>query len=288
MVFTDLRLNTVYRDLSSKLSEKEARLILTRRTPYDWGDLATQPDILLKDEQIALILADMHQRQAGVPLSRVYGEQEFWGLSFLLSPDTLDPRSDTETIIDLAKLRFREKAPERILDLGTGSGCLLIALLHEFKSSFGFGLDLSFDALQMARRNANRNHVADRSVFCCANWTQPIAAKFDLIVSNPPYISNQIIPELDPEVRNHDPILALDGGEDGLKAYRQIFSDLNSVLLSDGIALFEIGYDQGESVMRLAGEYGFLHTTLHRDLAGLARVVEISRGDKFKKKESVP
>ncbi len=280
MDFADKKLNSAFQGMRRFMSEKEARIILARHTPYDWGDIVARPDVLLSQEQVDLIQKDTKERLAGKPLSRIYGENEFWGLNFFISPETLDPRPDTETIIDIAKHRFGVKQPEMILDLGTGSGCILIALLHEFKNSQGIGVDLSYEALQTAQKNAQRNNAADRAMFCCSNWAAAISGKFDLIVSNPPYISNQIIPSLDIEVRNHDPILALDGGKDGLKAYRQIFSDLKNILNPSGIALFEIGYDQGDSVSRLAAEHGFSVVGIYPDLAGQPRVVEISCGDK--------
>ena len=285
--FSDKKLSSVYRALINSLTaasidsaQKEARIILTQRTPYDWGSLVSNGDVDLSDEQFNLICSDLESRLNGVPLSRLYGEREFWGLNFLLSPETLDPRPDTETIIDIAKRRFEKKEPEMILDLGTGSGCILISLLSEFKASRGVGIDLSLGAVNMARENAKKNNCADRSMFYCGDWARALNEKFDLVVSNPPYISNQIIPTLSLEVRNHDPILALDGGNDGLIAYRQIFSSLKNLLNLSGIALFEIGYDQEETVSRLAVDYGFLVHGVHPDLAGQPRVVDMSSGDK--------
>lgn len=282
-------LGHVYRSLVDKLSangeavdtaERESRIILEQRTDYGWSDLIAFPDKVISDAEYALIESDIEKRCSGVPLSRIYGMREFWGLPFVLSEDTLDPRPDTELIIDLALQRFDVSKPLRILDLGTGSGCILVSLLHEFKNAFGVGLDLSFGAVSCARSNADKNQCGDRSAFICGSWLESIHGKFDLIVSNPPYISNQVIPTLSREVQNHDPILALDGGDDGLNPYKIIFPILSQYLNEGGIALFEIGYDQESSAMRLAEESGFAQRTVHMDLAGNPRVVEISGGDK--------
>ncbi len=289
MGVSSFTLGRVYRNLVDKLSlngeaadtaEREARIIVEQRTDYGWSDLIASPDKLISDAEYALIESDIEKRCSGVPLSRIYGMREFWGLPFILSEDTLDPRPDTELIIDLALQRFDVSKPLRILDLGTGSGCILVSLLHEFKNAFGVGLDLSFGAVSCARSNADKNRCGDRSTFVCGSWLESIQGKFDLIVSNPPYISNQVIPTLSQEVQNHDPILALDGGNDGLDPYKIIFPILSQYLNEGGIALFEIGYDQESSAMRLAEESGFAQRTVHMDLAGNPRVVEISGGDK--------
>lgn len=261
-------------------SEQEARLILFHRTGKAWADIISNPDCPVSDECLKTIRDDVALRLAGKPLSRIYGEREFWGLRFVVTPDTLDPRPDTETIIERALISFAQKPPETILDLGTGTGCILIALLSEFKNARGIAVDCSFAALKIAQKNAALNQCENRARFVCGNWFDSIDKKFDLVVSNPPYISNQIIPTLAPEVRNHDPLQALDGGTEGLCAYKEIFSGIKKIMNHDAKAFFEIGYDQGEDVLRLARNAGFIDAMLHHDIAGRARVVEISRGDK--------
>ncbi|WP_342149158.1 peptide chain release factor N(5)-glutamine methyltransferase [Methylorubrum sp. SB2] len=219
------------------------------------------------------------RRLAGEPVARILGEWEFWGLPFRLSPETLVPRPDTETLVEAALRLFPDPArPLRIVDLGTGSGCILVALLHERPKSFGIGLDRSQDALATARDNAQANGIGTRAVFLRGSWLDALAGPFDLIVSNPPYIAASVIPTLDAEVRGHDPLAALDGGPDGLDAYRAIFSQIarRPGLLAPGGALaLEIGYDQAEAVMALGAESGFSDITLNRDLAGHPRVVTL-------------
>lgn len=281
-------LKPLYDDMIARLKgagvdvpDLDARFIIEERTPYDWSDIIARPDSSVTQIQYDKIIGDINARIAGKPLSRIYGCREFWGLEFLISKDTLDPRPDSELIIDVALKHFPDRdRPLEILDLGTGSGCLLVSLLSEFKNARGWGVDLSFGAVKCAKENARKNHIAARAHFLCGSWRNGINKKFDLIVSNPPYISNQVIPTLSAEVRNHDPILALDGGNDGLEPYKELFPQLKNSMKPDGVALFEIGYDQEKDVMRLAEDAGFAQRTVHFDLAGNPRVVDISGGDK--------
>jgi release factor glutamine methyltransferase len=204
------------------------------------------------------------------------GEREFWGLPFTLSRDTLVPRPDTETVVETAlSLRPGAGEPVRILDLGTGSGCLLVALLHERPDATGLGLDRSVDALVTARANAWRNGVGPRAAFVASDWASSVQGGFDLIVSNPPYIAAGTIPGLDPEVRCHDPRLALDGGPDGFDAYRVILAEGRQLLAPGGRLVLEIGYDQDEALQRLAGLHGFQVLTVARDLSGQPRCVAL-------------
>lgn len=241
---------------------------------------AFQAHVLLKEitGNDALLNNAVQRLIDGVPLSRVLGHQEFWGLRFDVSPDTLDPRADTETLIDVAIKRFAGNPPKRILDIGTGTGCILISLLHEWPQTLGVGTDIAPGALETARRNAKMNGVADRASFVETSWARGVQGPFDLILSNPPYIASHVIPNLGENVKNHDPILALDGGPDGLNAYRSIITETKALLTEGGILLFEIGYDQGESVPRLVEDSGATPTRLIPDLAGIPRVLECQMG----------
>lgn len=227
------------------------------------------------DEAIAVAL---NRRKAGEPLSRIIGHQEFWSLRFDLSPDTLDPRQDTETLVQAALDRFTGNPPKRILDIGTGSGCILISLLHEWPQTQGVATDLSAGAIETARKNAVRNGVGDRAEFIQTRWVEGVIGKFDLILSNPPYIPSSVIPNLATNVKEFDPILALDGGLDGLDAYRSILTEMKNLLSPGGFALFEIGFDQATSMPRLVEEYGATLSRLVPDLAGIPRVVECQMG----------
>ena len=219
------------------------------------------------------------RRLAGEPVARILGGWEFWGLPFRLSPETLVPRPDTETLVEAALRLFPEPArPLRLVDLGTGSGCILVALLHERPNAFGIGLDRSQDALTTARENAEANGVGARAAFLRGSWLDALSGPFELIVSNPPYIAAGVIPTLDAEVRGHDPLAALDGGPDGLDAYRAILAGLAQrpgLLAAGGAVALEIGYDQAEAVMALGRDAGFSDVALARDLAGHPRVVTL-------------
>jgi len=228
-----------------------------------------------RDETLAIAL---NRRIAGEPLSRILGHQEFWSLRFDLSPDTLDPRQDTETLVEAALERFTGNPPRRILDIGTGTGCILISLLHEWPETIGVGTDISAGAIETARKNAVRNGVAERTEFVQTSWAANITGKFDLILSNPPYIPSEVIPNLATNVKEFDPILALDGGVDGLDAYRAILTEMKNLLSPGGFALFEIGYDQATSMPRLVEEYGATLSRLVPDLTGIPRVVECQMG----------
>ena len=258
----------------------DARIILRTILGITDSDFITGADIKVESHERDRIKNMIERRLAGEPVSRILGEREFWGLTFRITPDVLDPRPDTETIIDSALKRFGTNPPKKILDLGTGSGCILIALLHEWPQAQGVAVDMSEKALAVAEENARLHKVDSRIRFICSDWDSNLNECFDLVVSNPPYIPNQVIANLDREVRNHDPILALDGGDSGLQAYKKIFSGLDRLINAEGRGFFEIGYDQQNDVTRLAEDSGFCVEAIHADLAGIGRVVEISRGDK--------
>lgn len=237
-------------------------------------DLAGSSDPI--DEAAAIRLNDaLARRLAGEPLWRVLGAREFWGLSFTLSPGTLEPRPDSETLIEAALSHLAPRRHERLrtLDLGTGTGCLLIATLREFPQATGLGIDLSPDAVATATGNAARNGVAERAAFRQGNWTAGIDERFDLILSNPPYIGSAEIAGLDPNVREHDPLLALDGGPDGLTAYRALAAALPGHLKPGGLAILEIGAGQEEAVVALMRQAGLSHLDSRRDLGGHIRAL---------------
>ncbi|MCR4281513.1 MAG: peptide chain release factor N(5)-glutamine methyltransferase, partial [Bauldia sp.] len=205
---------------------------------------------------------------------------EFHGLTFALSPDTLIPRPDTETLVDAALAAIEEEwsrnATLNILDLGTGSGAILIALLVELPNSRGVGIDLSRGAIATAAENAARHGLAERATFSLGDWTRGIKERFDVVVANPPYVETGAIAGLQVEVRDHDPHLALDGGADGFDSIHAIIADLDRILAVGGVALIEIGAGQAETVLGLADAHGFA-CGFRRDLAGIERVAVLSR-----------
>lgn len=209
----------------------------------------------------------------GEPLSRVLGTREFWGLDFELSMDTLDPRPESETIVEAALTRVNRTAPISVLDLGTGSGCLLLALLSELKMATGIGVDVSAGALVTARRNARSLGLADRCRFFVGNWGAAIGRRFDLIVANPPYLSTSTLCDLPIEVRRYDPRRALDGGGDGLSAYQIIASELTELMAPCAFFITEIGMGQAADVAAILRKHDLSVEAVDCDLAGIERCV---------------
>jgi release factor glutamine methyltransferase len=219
------------------------------------------------------------RRLAREPAARITGTREFYGRSFILGKDTLDPRPDTETLIeaalDIVRERCWQEKPLKLLDLGTGTGCILVTLLAELPGAVGLGTDLSPGALAIAAANARAHGVGPRASFAAADWLDAVSGKFDLILSNPPYLAASEIGGLAKEVAFHDPHLALDGGRDGLEAYRRIAMRARDILTKDGRLLVEIGPGQGDDVAAIFARAGLTpkRGEGRRDLAGRPRVV---------------
>jgi release factor glutamine methyltransferase len=265
-------------DAGFETAALDARLLLLTALGISATDLVTQPDTPLSPDQAETLASFAHRRLTHEPVARIIGVREFWGLPFHLSPETLVPRPDTETVVETAlDLIPDRQAPLRIVDFGTGSGCILVALLHELPQATGLGVDLSFGALATARANAAHNRVGRRCQFVLSHWADAISGTFDLMVSNPPYIASGVIPTLDEEVREHDPRLALDGGSDGLEPYRILLSEAGRLLASGGLIAVEIGYDQAQDLTGLAGAYGLEILRIAYDLSGNPRCIAMKR-----------
>ena len=219
-------------------------------------------------------------RKKRIPLQHILGVQDFMGLEFVVNENVLIPRQDTECLVEEV-LRFLQDG-SKILDVCTGSGCILLSLLHFSNYCKGVGIDISKEALTVAKENGERIRALphpndweeDTVTFLESDLFESLTEKdFDYIVSNPPYIASSVIPELMEEVRLHEPILALDGKEDGLHFYRRIILNSRDYLKKEGMLFFEIGYDQGKAVRQLMEEAGYAEITVVKDLAGLDRVV---------------
>ena len=267
-------LRRAFSDIGLDTPDLDARVLLAAALQTDPVEIAARPDLALGSEAAARLAGFAGRRLAREPVGRILGQREFWGLPFELSAETLEPRPDTETVVETAlSLVADRRAPLHILDLGTGSGCLLVALLHALPRANGMGVDRSLGALATARRNAMRNGVADRAAFVASDWMAALAGRFDLVVANPPYIPSAHIPGLAAEVRDHDPAAALDGGNDGLAAYRIIFAALPDILAPGGTLVTEIGSNQEAAVRSLADAAGLRSLKVARDLGGLPRAV---------------
>lgn len=210
------------------------------------------------------------RRIGGEPPYRILGAREFYGLELLLSPETLEPRPDTEVLVDLVLelVGERRMEPLDILDLGTGTGAICLALLSELPMARGTGVDVAEGALATAQENARRNGLSDRFATLRSDWFEGVSGAYDLIVSNPPYIRSDVVSTLDREVREHDPLLALDGGADGLDAYRVIAAESRAHLKPGGFLAVETGFDQRVEVAQVFATAGFQEIAARKDLAG--------------------
>jgi release factor glutamine methyltransferase len=247
----------------------EARLLLAHALGLDRSVLIDRS----RDIDPTLFHTLLHRRLTHEPLAFITGRQGFWTLDLAVTPDTLIPRADSETLITAARDLLTETPPSRILDLGTGTGCLLLACLVEFPNAFGVGVDLSPEAAALARRNASENGLTDRSAFLAASWANALQARFDLVLSNPPYIPQADIATLMPEVAAHEPARALDGGPDGLDCYRSLLTALPDLLTPHGTAILELGAGQDAAVSALARQNGLEIIALRPDLGGIARAL---------------
>ena len=213
------------------------------------------------------------RREAREPLALILGRREFWGLEFAVSPATLIPRPESETLIEAAIAAFLHRPPPRlILDLGTGTGCLLLAALSEFPGAFGIGVDRSPAAAALAARNATSLQLADRAGIVCADWADALDGRFDLVLCNPPYIRSEDLGSLMPEVACHEPRSALDGGPDGFAAYRRLLPVLPRLLIPGSVAVLELGAGQAETAAELALQAG-LAGDLRPDLMAIPRAL---------------
>lgn len=255
----------------------DARLIMQHVTGLSREDLVLNYEHKVTPEHIEKIKELSNRRLAREPVSRLLGRREFWGLDFKLSPDTLDPRPDSEVVVQAALEHAGENDPARawrILDLGTGSGCLLLALLNEIINATGTGVDVSAGAVETARDNAAALGLDARATFVEGDWkTMDMPDGFDIIVANPPYIPDAEIETLEPEVRRYEPRHALAAGADGLDCHREIAKILPEILVEDGAAMIEIGSDQGEQTARIYGATGLSVKEVRKDLAGNDRCV---------------
>ncbi len=251
----------------------DARLLLLHGMKLSHADLIATPSHAVSGLEAETLTGMARLRGAGTPLARLTGEAEFWSLPFYVTDDTLVPRPDSELVVEAALSRIG-RGMTRVLDVGTGTGCLPLAILSERPQARALGVDISHGALAVADRNARRHGLADRFATCLSDVYGAVqdGDLFDVIVSNPPYIETKVIEGLDSEVRDHDPRLALDGGRDGLEVYRPLIANAAQFLHPAGNLIVEIGYDQASSVGALMAEAG-LGTTLLHDLAGHPRVL---------------
>lgn len=259
---------------------RDARALMLHALQIDAAALILRERDPLSPDAAARFEALVTRRVAHEPVSKIIGIRAFYGLDFAVSPDVLDPRADSETLIDAA-LDWARGAQQgralRLLDLGTGSGCLLLSLLHHLPGATGLGVDASEKALDIARQNAKRLHLEEKARFIRSDWLEKVDGAFDLVVCNPPYIGDEERADLSNDVLLWDPKEALFADENGLAAYRRIASTLGKALSETGTAFFEIGSGQDEAVPCLFAAHGFEDITFRRDIAGIRRCMILRR-----------
>ena len=257
----------------------EARLLLGHAMGATPEALLRDPGAPVPPEAATRFRAALAARLDAVPVAHILGTQGFWTLDLAVSPATLIPRPDSESLVEAALDAFPDAgAALRVLDLGTGTGCLLLAVLAERPRAFGVGVDLVPGAAALAASNAARNGLADRAAFLAGDWAASLSARFDLVLSNPPYIESAAIAGLMPEVARHEPRSALDGGADGLAAYRHLAAILPGLLAPGGAAVLELGAGQRDPVEALARGAGLVPSACRTDLGGVERALVLRAG----------
>jgi len=252
----------------------DARLLVAGALDIPPMTVFSRPERELTPEEEARLDVMASQREARQPMAQILGRRDFWTMTFAVSPATLDPRPDSETLIEAAMELFPDRsAPLRVLDLGTGTGCLLLSVLSEYPQATGLGIDLSPEALAVANRNLQTLGFAGRAQMRPGNWYDGITDRFDLVLSNPPYIPAGDIAGLEPEVRQWEPLSALVGGEDGLDCYRLLAAGVGGVLKPGGVVLWEVGAGQAASAGALLAKAGLTVLEPRRDLGGIDRCV---------------
>lgn len=257
----------------------DARLLVEAAAGATRADIVAEPRRVLSDDQKATLETYLARRERREPVSHILGAKGFWKIMLGVSPAVLTPRPDTETILDVVLPMLAEDEAVSVLDLGVGSGAILLAILAERPAARGLGIDVSEDAIAVARENAANLGLATRAAFVRGLWTEGLdAGQFDLVVCNPPYIPTADIDTLAPEVRDHEPRIALDGGPDGLDAYRQLAPGIARVLKPGGHFALEIGPAQRGPVEALMRQAGAEQLTVTHDLAGRERVISGRKG----------
>ena len=297
---------TALREAEIDSPELDARILVGHTLGLERAEMFGASARVLSESEQKQIQNYITRRANHEPVGRIIGKREFWSLSFGLNEATLEPRPDSETLVEIALKKYGiptfagmtppvatdvtkntvlpaqagipfSMTPDshlRILDLGTGTGCLLLSLLHEIPHATGLGIDIAPRAIEQAQQNAHTLNLESRCRFQVGDWLEGLDEKFDLIISNPPYIPAADIPTLMPEVRTFDPRLALDGGEDGLSVYRFLIPRLMAIMKPTAHVLFEVGQGQADAVQKLLTQHHFTSVTAHPDLAGVARCVE--------------
>ena len=251
----------------------DARIILREIFNFDEKELILNSDLILSESKISKVQKIITRRLNFEPVSKIFGKRDFYNSTFSISDDVLDPRPETENIVEIANNFILEKGYESFIDLGTGSGCIILSILKENKNLTAVGVDISIDAINIAKKNSKDMNLEKRSSFLVSNWLSSIYNSYDLIISNPPYIPSDEIITLSKTVNNFDPLISLDGGQDGLKCYKEIAQDINRVINKNGRVILEIGYNQAHDVIKIFESKEFKLLKIYNDINGLNRIL---------------
>ena len=262
------------RDIQS--SNLDAKIILKEALNIQDQELMLDSDILLKSREKKSLCEMVSRREKGEPISRILGSREFFSLDFKINNFVLDPRPETEHLVEESIKKIKENNYNNILELGVGSGCVIISILKSCKLIYGMGIDISLEAIKTARENASINNVNDLDLIV-SNWGASIDKKFDLIISNPPYLRSDQIDNLPKEVKSFDPIISLDGGSDGLTVYRNIAKNIKRILSDNGTIIIEIAFDQAKDIEKIFINNNFLLQNKVKDYNGLDRIMVFSK-----------
>lgn len=267
---------TVLKDCGVISYALDAELLLAHVLKKDREYIICHDSIELESSDFQAYIKLIEKRQKRRPLAQIIGQREFYGLVFKVTGDTLDPRPDSETLIESAlQLPFQRDDSLTILDIGTGSGCLLLTLLALFPHAFGIGTDVNYAAIKVAKENAAKLKLANRADFIVSNWSAGLGRRYDIVVSNPPYIKSGVLGLLEPEVKYYEPRIALEGGEDGLKCYRALAPYIKNSLAENGFALLEFGQEQHNNVKKILKKANLRFVSFSNDLAGITRCITV-------------
>ncbi|MDA9904371.1 peptide chain release factor N(5)-glutamine methyltransferase [Hyphomicrobiales bacterium] len=251
----------------------DARIILREIFNFDEKELILNSDLILSESKISKVQKIITRRLNFEPVSKIFGKRDFYNSTFSISDDVLDPRPETENIVEIANNFILEKGYESFIDLGTGSGCIILSILKENKNLTAVGVDISIDAINIAKKNSKDMNLEKRSSFLVSNWLSSVYNSYDLIISNPPYIPSDEIITLSKTVKNFDPLISLDGGQDGLECYKEIAQDINRVINKNGRVILEIGYNQANDVIKIFESKEFKLLKIYNDINGLNRIL---------------
>ena len=260
-------------DSGIETSSLDSRIILKEIFCLNEKQLILNSQLIVSKKKINEVDKILARRKSGEPISKIFGKRDFYKSTFLISEDVLDPRPETELIIEIANNFILDKGYKNFIDLGTGSGCIILSILKDNKSLRAIGIDISNKAINIAQKNCSNLNLEKQATFLVSNWLSKVSGSYDLIISNPPYIPSKDVDALSANVKNYDPLISLDGGEDGLKCYRQIAEDINRVIGKNGRVVLEIGYNQAEDVIKIFESKDFIFLDKYIDINGLDRIL---------------